>query len=54
MHKRRGAEEAEMEGLRCGYIKYYMVAVEKKEKKNLKEKEKRRGDVVRGRFVHAV
>ena len=32
----------------------YMVAVEKKEKKNLKVREKRRGDVVRGRFVHAV
>ena len=32
----------------------YMVAVEKKEKKKLKGKEKRRGDVVRGRFVHAV
>ncbi|MCD6387152.1 MAG: hypothetical protein J7L30_02405 [Methanophagales archaeon] len=48
MHKRREAEEAEMEGLRCGCCIWLHVnlTVEKKEKKNLKEKEKRRGDVV--------
>ena len=50
MCKRRGAERQKWGD--CGVVvafalnNDYMVAVEKKEKKKLKEKEKRRGDVV--------
>ena len=49
MCKRRGAERQKWRD--CGVVAFalnndYMVAVEKKEKKKLKVREKRRGDVI--------